>query len=299
MSIKNIKKLTLFSAMLVLLSGCVQIVNGEPTGWVWDLLGRPMEMIILWFANLFGNGVGSYGLGIIMVTIIVRLLITPINLDMTKVQTENSEKTLYIKPLLDELSQRVREADTMEEKRALQMEQLELQRAVGIKMISARGCLPIFIQIPIFSALYFSTISSTVIRNDVFMGISLNTPHMILAAVSAGLYFLQALLSQIGMTPEQKQMNRSMLFITPLMQIMFAISVPAGATLYWVVGGVFSCLTTLYTGLVQKPKIKAVVAEYMKNNPVTISKRQDVTPVQDVTPSITTTQRRNEGKQNR
>lgn len=298
MSIKNKKKLTIFGAMLFILSGCVQIVNGEPTGWVWNLLGKPMEMIILWFANLFGNGVGSYGLGIIMVTIIVRLLITPINLDMTKIQTENSEKTLYIKPLLDELSQRVREADTMEEKRVLQMEQLELQRAAGIKMISARGCLPLFIQIPIFSALYFSTISSTVIRNDVFMGISLNEPHMFLAIVSAGLYFLQALLSQISMTPEQKQMNRSMLFITPVMQIMFAISVPAGATLYWVVGGVFSCLTTLYTGLVQKPKIKEAVAEYMKNNPVTLSKRQDVTPIHDVT-SLKTVKRRNEGKQNR
>lgn len=298
MSIKNKKKLTIFGAMLFILSGCVQIVNGEPTGWVWNLLGKPMEMIILWFANLFGNGVGSYGLGIIMVTIIVRLLITPINLDMTKIQTENSEKTLYIKPLLDELSQHVREADTMEEKRVLQMEQLELQRAAGIKMISARGCLPLFIQIPIFSALYFSTISSTVIRNDVFMGISLNEPHMFLAIVSAGLYFLQALLLQISMTPEQKQMNRSMLFITPVMQIMFAISVPAGATLYWVVGGVFSCLTTLYTGLVQKPKIKEAVAEYMKNNPVTLSKRQDVTPIHDVT-SLKTVKRRNEGKQNR
>lgn len=298
MSVKNKKKLTIFSAMLFVLSGCVQIVNGEPTGWVWHLLGKPMEMIILWFANLFGNGVGSYGLGIIMVTIIVRLLITPINLDMTKIQTENSEKTLYIKPLLDELSQRVREADTMEAKRMLQMEQLELQRAAGIKMISARGCLPLFIQIPIFSALYFSTISSTVIRNDVFMGISLNEPHMFLAIVSAGLYFLQALLSQINMTPEQKQMNRSMLFITPVMQIMFAISVPAGATLYWVVGGVFSCLTTLYTGLVQKPKIKEAVAAYMKNNPVSLSKRQDVTPIHDVT-SLKTVKRRNEGKQNR
>lgn len=233
-----------------------------------------------------------------MVTIVVRLIITPLNLDMTKVQTANSEKTHYIKPLLDELSQRVREADTMEEKRALQMEQLELQRAAGIKMISARGCLPIFIQIPIFSALYFSTISSTVIRNDVFIGISLNAPHLILAVLSAGLYFLQALLSQIGMTPEQKQMNRSMLFITPLLQIMFAISVPAGATLYWVIGGIFSCLTTLYTGLVQKPKIKAAVAEYMKNNPVSVSKRKDVTPAQDITP-VSTTQRRNEGKQNR
>lgn len=298
MSVKNIKKVTIFSTLLLLLSGCVQIVNGEPTGWVWDLLGKPMEMIILWFASLFGNGVGSYGLGIIMVTIIVRLIITPLNLDMTKVQTANSEKTHYIKPLLDELSQRVREADTMEEKRALQMEQLELQRAAGIKMISARGCLPIFIQIPIFSALYFSTISSTVIRNDVFIGISLNAPHLILAVLSAGLYFLQALLSQIGMTPEQKQMNRSMLFITPLLQIMFAISVPAGATLYWVIGGIFSCLTTLYTGLVQKPKIKAAVAEYMKNNPVSVSKRKDVTPAQDITP-VSTTQRRNEGKQNR
>ncbi|QTU82407.1 membrane protein insertase YidC [Carnobacteriaceae bacterium zg-C25] len=300
---KSIQKLTLFTTLLLLLSGCVsRTANGEPTGWVWDLLGKPMESIIIWFAQLFGGQAGSYGLGIIMVTIIVRIIITPLNLQMTRATTENSEKTTYIKPAMDEINDRLKNAQSLEERNAVQMEMMALQRAAGIKLISAGGCLPIFVQIPIFSALYFATISSNAIRSDVFMGISLDVPSMLLTILSAGAYLIQGLLTQIGMTPEQKQMNRTMILITPIMQLVFASSVPAGAALYWVIGGIVSCFTTLYTNLVQKPRIKEQVAEYMAQNPITLPKRKDITPnktSETVPAPITNGQRRNEGKQRR
>lgn len=299
MSLKNAKKWALLSAMLLILTGCVErTATGDPTGWVWHLLGKPMESIIIWFAQLLGGGIGSYGIGIILVTIIIRILILPLHLEMTKVQTINTEKSQFIKPLTDKLNERLRQATTMEEKQAAQMELLALQREAGIQLISARGCLPLFIQMPIFSALYFATISSNIIRDDVFAGVSLNAPSLILVLLSAGAYFVQGLLAQIGMTDEQKQLNRSMLWITPAMQVLFAISVPAGAALYWVVGGVVMCFTTLYTNLVQKPKIKAQVAQEMAKHPIQLKTREDVTPsTQPI--NYNPEQRRNVGKQNR
>lgn len=60
-----------------------------------------------------------------------------------------------------------------------------------------------------------------------------------------------------------------------------SISAPAGVTLYWVVGGIFSCLQTFITNVIMKPKLKAQVAEELKQNPP----KQVVTPRKDVTPS--------------
>ncbi|MEB4607832.1 OxaA precursor, partial [Enterococcus sp. E4-185] len=56
---------------------------------------------------------------------------------------------------------------------------------------------------------------------------------------------------------------------------------PAGVTLYWVVGGVFSCLQTFITNVMMKPRLKAQVAEELKQNPP----KQVVTPRKDVTES--------------
>ena len=71
-------KLALLASMglasLVFLSGCVSVdrKTGNPTGLIWNLLGRPMGEAIKFFANNLGLG---FGIGIIIVTLIVRLII--------------------------------------------------------------------------------------------------------------------------------------------------------------------------------------------------------------------------------
>ena len=74
---------------------------------------------------------------------------------------------------------------------------------------------------------------------------------------------------------------RMMLIVSPAMIVFMSISAPAGVTLYWVVGGVFSCLQTFITNVIMKPRLKAQVAEELKQNPP----KQVVTPRKDVTES--------------
>lgn len=74
---------------------------------------------------------------------------------------------------------------------------------------------------------------------------------------------------------------RTMLIVSPAMIVFMSISAPAGVTLYWVVGGVFSCLQTFITNVIMKPRLKAQVAEELKQNPP----KQVVTPRKDVTES--------------
>ena len=60
---------------------------------------------------------------------------------------------------------------------------------------------------------------------------------------------------------------KTMLIVSPLMIVFMSLSAPAGVTLYWVVGGVFSCLQTFITNVIMKPKIRAQVEAEMKANP--------------------------------
>ena len=78
-------------AMLLVLTGCVQVdkATGQPTGLIWNTIGAPMAEAIKYFANDQGLG---FGLGIIIVTIIVRLIILPLGIYQSWKATLQSEK---------------------------------------------------------------------------------------------------------------------------------------------------------------------------------------------------------------
>lgn len=86
--------------------------SGNPTGWVWNLLGRPMSHVT-YFADNLGLG---FGLGIIFVTIIVRLIILPLGLHQSRSATYQSAKREYLAPILEPINERLRNAETQEEK---------------------------------------------------------------------------------------------------------------------------------------------------------------------------------------
>lgn len=112
-------KLALLASMglasLVFLSGCVSVdrKTGNPTGLIWNLLGRPMGEAIKFFANNLGLG---FGIGIIIVTLIVRLIILPLGLYQSWKATYQSEKMNYLKPILGPIQERMKNASTQEEK---------------------------------------------------------------------------------------------------------------------------------------------------------------------------------------
>ena len=94
---KNQKRLALMglaASMLLFLSGCVSLdKSGNPTGWVWNLLGRPMSHVITYFADNLGLG---FGLGIIFVTIIVRLIILPLTNLVAQPTNQQNVSTLRL-----------------------------------------------------------------------------------------------------------------------------------------------------------------------------------------------------------
>ena len=291
-------------AMLLVLTGCVQVdkATGQPTGLIWNTIGAPMAEAIKYFANDQGLG---FGLGIIIVTIIVRLIILPLGIYQSWKATLHSEKMNALKHVLEPHQTRLKEAETQEEKLEAQQALFAAQKEHGISMFGGVGCFPLLLQMPFFSAIYFAAQHTEGVAEAKFLGIELGSPSWILVAFAGVLYYLQSLLSLHGVEDEtQREQIKKMIYMSPMMIVMFSIFSPASVTLYWVVGGFMMILQQFIINYIVRPKLrKKVREEYAKNPPkasTSSASRKDVTP--ESTTAITTSnkkknKKRNSGKQ--
>jgi len=291
---------TMALTSLVFLSGCVGIdrKTGNPTGFIWNVLGRPMGEAIKFFANNLGLG---FGLGIIIVTLIVRLIILPLGLYQSWKATYQSEKMNYLKPILGPIQDRMKTAKTQEEKLLAQQELMMAQRENGVSMFGGIGCLPLLIQMPFFSALFFAAQHTKGIAGQTFLGIPLGKPSLLLTAIVAVLYYIQSVLSLHGIEDEtQKESMRKASLMSPIMIAVFSVLNTAGVTLYWVVGGVIQIIQQFVVNYLIRPNLRKRVAEEYKNNPPKATSHR---VKKDVTPTATTQlqhkpkSNRNAGKQ--
>ena len=303
-SIKRIALSIMGVAMLLVLTGCVQIdkATGEPTGLIWNTIGAPMAEAIKYFANDQGLG---FGLGIIIVTIIVRLIILPLGIYQSWKATLHSEKMNALKHVLEPHQTRLKEAETQEEKLEAQQALFAAQKEHGISMFGGVGCFPLLLQMPFFSAIYFAAQHTEGVAEASFLGIELGSPSWILVAFAGVLYYLQSLLSLHGVEDEtQREQIKKMIYMSPMMIVMFSIFSPASVTLYWVVGGFMMILQQFIINYIVRPKLRKKVREEYAKNPPKASKtsaaRKDVTPESAAVISTSAkkkNKKRNSGKQ--
>ncbi|MBF7095291.1 membrane protein insertase YidC [Streptococcus sp. HF-1907] len=292
-------------SMLMLLTGCVSVdkSTGKPYGAIWNTLGVPMANLITFFAKNQGLG---FGIAIIIVTIIVRVIILPLGLYQSWKASYQSEKMAFLKPIFEPINERMKNASTQEEKLAAQTELMAAQRENGVNMLGGIGCLPLLIQMPFFSAIYFAARYAPGVSNAAFLGMDLGKQNLILTIIIAALYFVQSWLSTLSVPEEQRSQMKNMMFMMPLMMVFMSISLPASVALYWFVGGIVSIIQQLITMYILKPKLREKVAAEFEKNPPKAYKSPN--PRKDVTASakqtnqraITTTKKgRNAGKQQR
>ena len=303
-SIKRIALSIMGVAMLLVLTGCVQIdkATGKPIGPVWDFLGAPMGEAIKYFATDKGLG---FGVAIIIVTIIVRLIILPLGIYQSWKATLHSEKMNALKHVLEPHQTRLKEATTQEEKLEAQQALFAAQKEHGISMFGGVGCFPLLIQMPFFSAIYFAAQHTEGVAEASFLGIALGSPSWILIACAGVLYYVQSLLSLHGVEDEtQREQLKKMIYMSPMMIVMFSIFSPASVTLYWVVGGFMMILQQFIVNYIIRPKLRKKVREELAKNPPKASKtsvaRKDVTPESTAVISTSTkkkNKKRNSGKQ--
>lgn len=299
-SIKRIALSIMGVAMLLVLTGCVQVdkATGQPTGFIWNTIGAPMAEAIKYFATDKGLG---FGVAIIIVTIIVRLIILPLGIYQSWKATLHSEKMNALKHVLEPHQTRLKEATTQEEKLEAQQALFAAQKEHGISMFGGVGCFPLLIQMPFFSAIYFAAQHTEGVAEASFLGIALGSPSWILIACAGVLYYVQSLLSLHGVEDEtQREQLKKMIYMSPMMIVMFSIFSPASVTLYWVVGGFMMILQQFIVNYIIRPKLRKKVREEFAKNPPKASKtsgaRKDVTP--EPATAITTSNKKKSKKRN-
>ncbi|CZQ83224.1 membrane insertase oxa1/alb3/yidc [Trichococcus palustris] len=266
----KLKKKLLLSAemmtLLLILSGCMQYdENKNPTGMIYDYLVVPTGKLIVMLAEFLN---GNYGLAIIFITIVVRLAIMPMNVNQIKKSMVQQEKMKYIKPELEDIKFRQQNAQTPEEKAAVSQEMMALYKENNISMTGGVGCLPILIQMPIFTAMYQAVHLTPQIAQSTFLGINLGDKSPLLAILAGVAYLAQGYVSTIGMPEETKSQMKTMMLMNPIMILMFSWSSPAGLALYWLAGGIFAAAQTLLQNRMIKPKVQQQVEEEMNNRPI-------------------------------
>ncbi|MBO7721246.1 MAG: YidC/Oxa1 family insertase periplasmic-domain containing protein [Kiritimatiellae bacterium] len=202
---------------------------------MWRWLCYPL----VWVLNLFNDLIPNYGVAIILLTILVRIMFWP----LTRKSTEGMKKMQEIQPLMKELQKKFKDNP-----QRLQQETWALYKEKKVNPLSS--CLPMLIQIPVFIALFNVLRSAVELRYAPFLWIGdLSEPEALFADwfPFGGLNLLPILMAvttalQSAFTPtsgDAKQQRMMMIFMPAMMLVMF-YSFPSALSLYWFLSNIFS-----------------------------------------------------------
>jgi len=233
--------ITLLTMTTFLLSACsVQDPSKTNGNFFQHYLVHPFWIFIKSVAELFN---GSYGLAIILVTIIIRLVLLPLMLKQYKNQMVMKEKMDVLKPEMDVIQKKMKAEKDPKKKQELQSELMGLYSKHGVNPLNM-GCLPLLIQMPILTAFYYAIRGSKEIAHHQFLWFSLGHPDIVITILAGIIYYFQFKVSQANMPATQQQQMKFMGLMSPVMIVMFSFNSPAALPLYWVVGGTFLTLQT-------------------------------------------------------
>jgi YidC/Oxa1 family membrane protein insertase len=178
----------------------------------------------------------SYGVAIILMTLIIRLVVLPLNIKQTKSSMAMSELQPETKKLQEKYKNDPQKA---------QQEIMKLYKERGASPLS--GCLPMLIQWPILIALYYVFNNLHGINGVQFLGIrDLSENHNIILALLSGIttFYSGTLMMPSGGGAQAKQtatMNISMsIFMT-----CFSWNMKAALVLYWITNNTIQIIQTL------------------------------------------------------
>ena len=201
---------------------------------MWRWLCYPM----VWVLNFFNSLIPNYGVAIILMTILVRLLFWP----LTHKSTVGMRKMQEIQPKLKEI-----QAKFKDNPQRMQQETWQLYRDHKVNPLSS--CLPMLVQIPVFIAL-FNVLRSTVeLRYAPFLWISdLSEPEALFASwfPFGGLNILPLFMTgltilQSAFTPPSgdKSQQRMKMIMMPLFMLVMFYNFPSALSLYWALSTAF------------------------------------------------------------
>lgn len=236
---------------------------------------------MFWGMDVCYQFLGDWGLAIIAATLIFRLLLLPL---MQK-QIKSSYKMSKFSPMMQELQEKY-----ADDPQRLSEETRKLYSESGFNPVA--GCLPLFLQMPIFIAVF------QVLRDEMgervgdasdgynFLnivpdltltpassfdqGIWVFLPYIILLILFAGLTFAPMMIQQRNQQGDQKQMMIIMSIVMSVMMLFIGWSSPGGVLLFWVTSSLFGLLQQQITTRFLKHEDAEEEKEIVDIKPVTV-----------------------------
>ncbi len=214
---------------------------------MFDFIAKPC----LWLMNFLYSFIPNYGIAIIILTTIIKLLLWPLGNKSYKSMNEMKK----IQPLMAEIREKYKN-----DKKKMNEELMGLYKIYKVNPVG--GCLPMALQIPVFFALYRMLYESIELRHAPFVGwindlsapdrlfqFDLAIPLMqppygipVLTIIMGATMLLQQKMSPPPGDPAQAKM---MMFMPILFTVIF-INFPAGLVLYWLVNNILSISQQYY-----------------------------------------------------
>ena len=199
-------------------------------GWL-NLLAVP----ILWMLNFTNTFTGNYGLDIIILALVLKIVFTP----LTHKSQQSMKEMQKLQPEIKKLQQKYKD-----DKQTLNRETMELYKRRKVNPLG--GCLPLLLQMPVFFALYQVLPKSIELRHSPFIwwirDLADKDPTYITPLLMGATMFFQQKMSTVTADPTQMKMMSLM----PIFFTFIFLNFPSGLVLYWLVTNVLAIGHQMY-----------------------------------------------------
>jgi YidC/Oxa1 family membrane protein insertase len=226
-------------------------------GWSWI---APLTRGFAWMLHALHSVIPNYGVAIILLTIMVRLVTAP----LTVRQMRSMERMRRVQPRMKEIQEKYKDDRQRQSEEMMRLYRQEKVNPLG-------GCFPMLLQLPVFIGLFYALRSSIDLRHAHFVGWiddlsapdqlfvipGLEIPLRVLPLVMGATMFVQQKITPMQIDPAQARM---MLIVMPLMMTVLFYQFPSGLVLYWMLSNVLAILHQLWIGRKMDPPTASATA---------------------------------------
>jgi len=250
----------------------------------WGIFGTINRWIFIPIFGMLEGFMGNYGLIIILMTIVVRIIMSP----LVYKSYVSSAKMKVIRPELNALNEKYPGKENAMKR---QQETMAVQRKAGVSMLS--GCIPALLQMPVFFALFKFFPSNIALRGESFLWADdlssydtiFNLPFTIpfygnhvslfpiLASIAIFFYMKMNQSQQMNMQaptqegmPDMSKMMKYMIYFSPIMMLFFFNNYASSLSLYYFISNLLTItiMLVIKNYVIDEDKIHAQIEENKK-----------------------------------
>jgi YidC/Oxa1 family membrane protein insertase len=222
-----------------------ETVRSIDLGWSWV---EPLTRFFSLFLKMLYSVVPNYGIAIIILTILVRVVTAPLTIK----QMRSMERMRALAPKLKEIK-----GEFADDRQKQSEKTMALYKSEGVNPLG--GCLPMLLQFPVFIGLFYALRSTIQLRQAPFFGwiddLSVpeslfeipvvGVPLRVLPLIMGATMVLQQRITPMQADPAQAKM---MMTVMPIMMTVIFYQFPSGLVLYWMVSNMLAIAHQLWIG---------------------------------------------------